>query len=327
MADALTIGYYITQTATILLNSVGLHLLMKNCRYLRNHDLTIANLSIAEILTSLVYFTTTIMEIHFTDFRIIYDRALNVVFYSVNLAWIFAMFLITLDRFFAINFPFRYKVKATGYRMRLVVIGLWTSSVVICIVLYFVETTKKYFMEQKFVWFTIDVIFVLTFVITYGTIYAKFQKSARRFASSSASNHVSNDTANAASNPTSNSASNPASNPASRRNPNLNRKFLLIVGLIFMTYVLLVIIPEIIFSIIGLQDIGLLLFQINYIIDPLIYVFVREDLRKKLNMSFCCLKKAGRHAIGNNVYAIAGTSICENRSERERRMDVMNTKI
>ena len=203
--------------------------------------------------------------------------------------------------------------------MRLVIMCLWTSSAMICVILYFVETTKKYFMEQKFVWFTIDSMFVLTFVTTYGTIYAKFRKSARRFSSSLGSNHGSNHT--------SNPESNPVSNSASRRNPNLNRKFLLIVGLIFVTYILLVIIPEIIFSIIGLQDIGLMLLQINYIIDPLIYIFVREDLRKKLNISFCCLKKAGRDNVGNNVYAIGGASIYENRSERERRMDIMNTKI
>eukprot|EP00112_Aurelia_sp_Birch-Aquarium-sp1_P015242 Seg3362.2 transcript_id=Seg3362.2/GoldUCD/mRNA.D3Y31 product="Melanocortin receptor 4" protein_id=Seg3362.2/GoldUCD/D3Y31 len=303
MANALTVGYYITQTTAILLNSAGLYLLMKHCNYLRNHDLTIANLSIAEILMSLIYFTFTVTEIHFTEFRIVYERALDVVAYSVNFAWLLAMFLITLDRFFAINFPFRYKVKATGYRMRLVIMALWTSSTIICVIFYFVEITKKYFMAQKYLWFTLDAIFVLTFVISYGTIYAKFRKSAGRF------------------------GSNPATNPASRRNVDVNKQFLLVVGLIFVTYILLVIVPEIIVSIFYREDVGYLLLQINYIMDPLIYIFMRKDLRKRLNISFYCLKKVGHGDVGNNVYTIARANVRENRNERERRMDVKNTKL
>ncbi len=255
---------------TIALNTLGIYLLCLRTST-TNSKFLLINLASSEILLSMA-------QTAFYSISILTGLERYLVFYKVLfigvLYYYSAMFLLTADRLAAILHPLKYRVSVTTRRLTRVVLAMWLFDMFVVASLFISD--EWFFIFERYIWFTMDVSYFILCCVTYGVIFYKM-RSRRRFE---------------------------ISQPEVQRQQlpiNRNRKFFKVVAMIIVSFIFLIMIPDLIFfhsKLSGLSlntlfhDIVYIVWLTGFIADPVIFIFLQDDLRSLLRSKLCRFNRA-----------------------------------
>ncbi len=258
----------------ILLHSLGIYLLVTQNREKSNQTILLINMSATEIILSII----TILRCLFTIFNISTATAINS---SIELGMVIclycAMLLILIERLIGVIFPLRHRVIVSKRRIKNAIAVAWIISVATGITGHFVMlmTFKRYFFIPA------DSALVLAFIITYAKILFRIIKRRQ----------ITNET---------------QQTNAERRKNHIfqsHKRFFIVAGLIIFTYIIFIYIPDVILAFVPVgNDVSeclYTLFCLSLVSDPLVYIFLQPELRKKISIMFC--GKVCRRGLTHNV--------------------------
>ncbi len=185
----------------------------------------------------------------------------------------FSMYLLTIDRLIAILFPLRHRVLITRKLILRFIVGMCIIAITLGISIVLNHTLFAFF--EKYMWLSLNAAYMIVCCITYGLIFFKI-RSRRRFETSLE----------------------PA-NVVSRRQRfavSRNIKFFKIAALIISSFIILVLIPDMILHFYPVHgeivfDSLYTVWTIGLILDPVTYIFLQDDLRFLLKNKFCKLRR------------------------------------
>ena len=252
---------YIMVFIAIILNIFGVYCLHKTKKVGKNQQIILTNLNVVRMFALPMFCLETYFTLLAPFSRPKYYVIINVyIDFLVICLIIFSMSLISVDRLLCVALCLKYKVHVTKGRLIKGVVFIWVFSFPLSFLAYF-PPYSLYLL--KF----IGCCFLFITVVTYSTIAYKLQKRTREFASAV-------NTAN------------------TERNP--FRKHYIIPFLIVICFVILGVIP---FDLRLLMKYSKLLdlvqspiISINYIVDPLIYLFLQRDVRKTALDTLRCFR-------------------------------------
>ena len=275
--------------SSLIFNACGLYLL----RRLRGNSLAqtviIISLSISEILIAigwLAELVATSLGLTFNDRILLVIWAIRAGFYCF---WFADMYMLSLDRFLGCIMPLRHRVIMTKRNVRRLIICIWFACITNGLLLLMLNTKLYFKFYNTYVWISLDCIAVGIYTITYISIFANTSKSAKVNGRSRASSDR-------------------------QDNSSKNRVHLFkVVGLIILSFVIFEFCPsvtEMSFYYTGtkipyiLDRLIRLFYQLNLLIDPLIYIFlparVRSILFSKLRQIWSGLQSKFRRNIIHN---------------------------
>ena len=243
MTEVITYIAIVLYSVAILLNGLGIYLLT-SCRPLSNSKFLLTNLAVTEIVPSGIYIVFSCGI-----------RGISSVFgVTVGLAYYSAIFFLTIDRLIATRFPLKYRVLITKKRLKLAI----GTALILEMIIGVSSVLWPMFLTLN-MWIVLDVTFIVLCVLTYGYIFTKIFLR-RRF---------------------DNNGQERNEGRRQRLMMNRERKFVKIAGLIIFSFVLLILMPDIILHQYASNWVGIL-FPIGIVADPVIYIFVQDDLRSLL---------------------------------------------
>ena len=271
MADE-TLSIYIVCTSasglSVIFNAVGIYVLLKTDFRNSNQILIIKNLSISDIVCSVAWLVldTTVLYLNNND-EDIKDR-LWIAVSTLYITWVLFIFLLNIDRFIGINFPFRYKIILTKKTILRAIASIWflgTVNSILCVIFVSEAMVKNILL----IWLALDGIFMILFVTTYTTICLRVTKTKLK------------------------------RNRVSQKND--NHKLFWMVFCMLAAFVLLEIVPNIATILIyhfqrdQLHMLSMYLsicYRANLLVDPIIYVFLQPRARHTfttiLRSTICC---------------------------------------
>ena len=242
---------YIMLFMAINLNIFGVYCLHKTKKVGKNQQIILMNLSAAKMI-ALPTFCLEAYYVLLSSFsRPKYYVIINVyIDFLVICLILFSMSLISVDRLLCVTLCLKYIIQVTKGRLMKGVVFIWFLSFLLSFLAYFPPYS---FYLLKF----LGCCFLFITVVTYSTIAYKLQKRTREFASAV-------NTAN------------------TERNP--FRKHYIIPFIILISFVILGVIPfdlRLFMKHSKLQDlVRYPIISLNYTVDPLIYLFLQQDVRK-----------------------------------------------
>ncbi len=253
---------------SLILNILGIHLLTRVCRLGCSKYLLI-NLSISEIYVSIGTIFYTILYLSNVSSKIL--KITTKVLWTSYICWLFAMFLIVIDRFFGGVFPLKHRIVVTKKRMLRVIASVWLIAFSFGIAPFFDERLITFNVTYFFI--ALDVLYILLCIITYGSILVKIslRKSLGQHRDSSRD-----------------------SNSSSRESHILkrNKRFFRTVGVIILTFVLFVLVPDLIFFTFFSGQVHFpavlnMCFGFGMMLDPVVYILFQPDTRRLFKQKFC----------------------------------------
>ncbi len=246
----------------IVFNAVGFYLLLA-AKNSTNGNILLMNLAVSQLILCAGQITDNFC-------RMFRHEEMNTLIWKIGTAFFMVyyliMFLLTIDRLIAIRLPLRYRVLLTKERLLRCLKAVWAVSIGVGVSVILNETWHEWF--EKYVWSILSAVFLLLCFVAYCLIYRTIR--ARR--------RLDNNLQQAAR----------RQQLAFRR----NTKFFKIVALIIASFILFVLIPDIIFYILLEQteitaECVLILWFIGIALDPVIYVFLQDNLRQMLKRKLC----------------------------------------
>ncbi len=243
---------------SVLLNCLGLYLLTA-FKPMSNSKFLLANLAGTDIVVSVVQITYNfIYAFSGKDVFLIFERVLG----TIWLSYYFSVFFLTIDRLIAVRFPWKYRAVVTKKRLKFSILVAWLLLVILGTSLFLSNEWFEYFL--KYTWLVLDVTFLTTCAITYGIIFTKILQR-RRFG-----NNNDEETSN---------------ERRQRLVINREKKFVKIVALIMISFLMLILIPDLImhqWDSEKLQAFSNIAWPMALIMDPVVYIFLQDDLRSLL---------------------------------------------
>ena len=261
--------------SSLIFNACGIVLL----KLLRGNALAqtviIINLSISEIFIAigwLAELVATSISFTFNDRVLLVIWAIRAGFYCF---WFVDMYILSLDRFMGCIIPLRHRVIMNKSNVRRLIICLWFACISNSLLLLILDTKVYFRIYNKYVWISLDCIAVIIYALTYISIYCNTSNSARLKSRLKASSEYQED-----------------SNKA-------NMHFFKVVGLIILSFVIFEFCPSVTEMSFYFTDTDVpevldrsirVFYQLNLLLDPLIYIFlpvrVRSLLFNKLRQSW-----------------------------------------
>ncbi len=255
----------------ISFNALGIYLIFST-KSMSNSKFLLINLASSEILlcgSQMAYYSASLIPgSKERELPIAYKIALMCAFY-----YYLSMFLMTIDRLVAILFPLKYRVTVTKTRLFRMVLAIWFLALVLEVSLFLSKSWSG--LVGSYFWVSLDVTYFILFCVTYGLILFRI-KSRRRFE---------------------NNLPETATERRHRFAINRERKFFKIVALIIVSFIILIMIPNIVHRYIDsapnelLKAFISLVWVCSFIADPIIYIFLQDDLRLLLRSKFCCFNQ------------------------------------
>ena len=284
----------IVVVGAIVFNICGIYILKIAKVGRSNQVLIILSLSIADILNSLGFICQISVEL---SGHAALDSEAGLIVIMIRAAiyhpWYTMFYLLTLDRFFACNFPFRYRSIFGKNTMRNLLIVVWIFGLIPAPIYCFLDMKKIKVFYFDYVWISCDVIFVVLFFGTYCSLFYRKKRSNLQFRQ-----RVTNDD---------------------------NHRFFIVTTVILIGFLFFTIIPDIAMSLIHAKETIILVspafelwWNINMLIDPFIYVFFQMRFRKIALSNIrglCTLKRRRNRSLGTETGQGTGsTSDGANRS-------------
>eukprot|EP00795_Rhopilema_esculentum_P011622 gene11622-21864_t len=272
----------IVVVGAIVFNICGIYILKAAKVGRSNQVLIIISLSIADILNSLGFICQISVEL---SGHAALDSKAGLIVWMIRAViyhpWYTMFYLLTLDRFLACNFPFKYRSISGKNTMRNLLIFLWIFGLIPAPIYCFLDMEKIRVFYDQFVWVAFDVIFVVLFVVTYGSLFYRKKRSNLQFRHKDTNDD--------------------------------NHRFFIVTTVILVGFVFFAIIPDLAMSIlhsyaeetsIQAQPVFELWWNINMLIDPFIYVFLQPRFRKialtKIR-GLCTLKRRRNRSLGTET--------------------------
>ena len=270
--------------SAILFNAVGIYIL-KAARIGKSNQIRIIiSLSVADILNCVGFLAQLSVDmsghqaLHSTPGLVIW--MIRAVIYH---PWYATFFLLTIDRFLACNFPFKYRSTFGRNTMRNIIVVMWTVTLIPGPIYCFFNMEKIRVFYDVYVWVALDAIFVLLFVVTYGSLYYLKKRSNLQI--------------------------------RHRDTGDDNHRFFLVTTVILVGFIFFAIIPDFTMSLlisyaertsIIAQPGFELWWNVNMLIDPFIYVFLQQKVRDtalgKIRNCFRTLRFRSRADSANATY-------------------------
>ncbi len=259
---------------SIIIHSLGIYLLVTQSRRMTNQTMLLVNLSSSEILFVICFIlkwfrAREIAPSIVSNISEVLDFVINIYFFNVLLC-------ISIDRLLGAIFPLKHRVIVTKHRLKTILTITWIFCVVILITGITLVLTKHlisiwliYLRVKLYFYITIDCLIVLIFIVTYGSILAKIIRRRK----------VANATRQ--------------TNAQTRKNLIFrnNKRFFKVAGLIIFTYIIFFLIPGVILSLFvhenAVKEYIFIFFSFGIIVDPLVYIFLQPELRKRLKLNIC----------------------------------------
>ena len=243
--------------SAIIFNVFGIYVLMVAKAGKSNQIKIIVSLSVADILNCFGFIVQISLDM--SGHKALESKT-GLVIWMIRAViyhpWYSMFYLLTFDRFLACNFPFKYRSLFGRNTMRNVLIVIWVISLIPAPVYCFLDMAKIRVFYDVYVWAALDSIFVFLFVVTYVSIYYRKKRSNLQF--------------------------------RHRDTNDDNQRFFLVTTLILVGFVFFAIIPDLTMSLLhsyaenaslAAQPGFELWWNINMLIDPLIYVFLQHKFR------------------------------------------------
>ena len=259
-----------------IMNFLGIYLLYHLSSKLKKHRVLLSFLSsttIVKILLELIYWIGEMARLQEHSSRFL--QVITIINLGVVCAYYLILLILTLDRLFAISYPFAYKRLLKVKKVYLAMVVCWISGTLSSIPFFFLDYNEIYDIYYKYIILALDGLILMAVLVTYiFMLQVLFKRHCKE------KKLVKNGKI-------------PAYN---RENPNRNYKLLSTFLLILTTFLMFVVIPDIYFVYRGVicdymsvieEDIIALLWQVNYIIDPLVYIFLDPAVRKVLKGKIC----------------------------------------
>ena len=266
--------------AAILANIVGIFLLRKIRSPESNQVFLLLHLSSADIII-----TVSILIVRLGDYIALgqLENIISALRVAIYITWYLIMYAITLDRFFGINFPLRYRQQQG---IRLAVKLVWVFGGLSGIVDYVIQYIYPETTYALYLWNTLDVAYIVIMAITYASIFFKMYRS-----------------------------NNNQENPAQRNTTSNQHQFFKVITMILMAFVFLELIPSTVYTVAGhvysdaveciTYAVVRPLFLLNLLADPLIYVFFQPRVKQLLYQMIQPLLCVRKH----RVYSFTNTSL------------------
>ena len=250
----------ILEILAIILNAFGIYILHISSIGGSNQIQLIISLSFSDICISVLTLCMTVLSL--IGHSLPGSKALLYVWSqraSMSHAWYLMYFLLTLDRFFGGNFPFKYRAYATKKRLKIILGICWIASLAVgptfCLPVF--DLKKVYIFCNTYLWLSYDTLFLALFIVTYASILYRKVHRDEQFRR-----------ANAASE---------------------NQRFFLVTTSLLVAFIVLEVLPSTISSILSLRKERFhnlatafieFAWQLNILVDPIIYIFLQPVARQ-----------------------------------------------
>ena len=252
---------------SIFLHICGIYVLSKISEKRTNQHVILINLSIVEIILSafhIVYLTLSLYEYDNT-YRI--QQVIGALVKASYNMYYLTMILLTIDRFLASKLSFRYAIMLSNRKVLKILICLWSICITALVPLLLINYEKIRYAYSRAVYPTFDFAFLVSAFVTYG--YILKIAILNKFPSN-------------------------AANKTQRKTK--KKKFFTMTGLIILSFTLFVIIPDLLYLFlyfVGNQRSNLLLrvllvlWNVNFLLDPIIYIFLQKKVKAKFTKTVC----------------------------------------
>lgn len=289
-------------TLSILLNTLSF-LLLKHLRIriLSNQQLILMSMNLLYIcisLTDILYIVAKVAEQneYTVDILISCHRIITSLFFT----FYGVIFILTLDRLLAFLLHIKYRSIVTAQRTLFCLLAALISGVISALTFGILNISND---EYKYVYLSLDIILLFEFIITYTYIIIMTSKK-RRIGSSNAMR--------------------------------ARGKIFYVTTLIIATFVVFVVVPDMLNAFIFLvteldrdtmANIVGLFWSINFVIDPCLYIFSRDDVRNVLRQIFEKRYCDCHGKIGNDAHRRSNTENLQIHHFENRGKRTMTYKI
>ena len=250
----------------IILNIIGIYILVKSKRPYSNQIKIMLNISLLDILIATFSIGKTILELlemQQSNLYLSFWRITTVLFFI----WYMTFYLLMFDRFLSCCFPFWYRTYASVRYIKIILFVYWASLLLLIPILYQIDIGKIKHDISTFAWLVFDVIFICGFIVLYSMIFGLKRRSNKRSRRNAA-------------------------------NPD-NKRFLGVISAMLVAFLVLEASPTVLMSILNilekheasseLMSYFAITWRLNLLADPLIYIFLQPNMRRKLHFPcFCC---------------------------------------
>ena len=281
VGHSLVIAKNVVVAVAVISNGIGICLLQISKVKKTVQLLIIKNLSAADLVLAIGWFGEVIIYM--------VTKSKSGIFYAiwwslragVYLAWYGIIYMLTLDRFISCHFAIKHKVYVQQKYVRIIIISTWIVGAVLGIIGCPFDSAKVRKFYRKYIWTTLDIIFLTLFVVTYASIFVrlarrKISRKRQMFAD--------------------------------------NQKFLTTVTALLVAFLLFETLPTITSAIIEQDDdwrkIRDFLYTIILVCDPFIYVFMQPEIRKFALSKLCafCRRKQKSYEFQGELEMNAGAN-------------------
>lgn len=269
-------------TLALIFNVLGIYLLKATrlgSSFQRN---IIVSLSCCDILISSG--TLIIITLQFFGHKLMTSRAAQVVWglrEGVYHTWISLFYLLTVDRFLGCNFPLRYRTWTYAKKCRIILGLSWGIAILLGPIFNILDPMQVRVYSNRYLWPIYDGIFLFLFMVTYVSVFYRKKQSIQNLHRTS-------------------------SGPG-------NQRFFALTLAMLTAFILFETIPTIVSAAIAMeslktrdvfQHIFELCWNINYLVDPFIYIFlmprVRNTAINKLRSLCLMFRKNSAQATASN---------------------------
>ena len=244
--DTLFITVYVLLACAILCNGLGLYLLTSLRDKRTPQAMILISLSFDDILLAISWIVSQPVRIDTQDLI----RSISLGLYVV---WFSMIYMLTIDRFIGVNFPIKHKVFVTKKVVGIIIASCWICGSLLSVIACVTEPLTVNNAFRNYGYIALDLSFLVFFVVTYASILFRLAKRRAQKSQSSRANK--------------------------------NHKFFATVSAILVAFLMFETIPTVLESLLTekkkepLENIRALLYTINLLCDPIIYVFLQPPVR------------------------------------------------
>ena len=274
--DLVAIIVFVIAFAVTCASCFGMYLLSKLKRPYSNQIKTIMSISLTEMLVSVLTMQEQVCIILKIDDS--WVGHMQLVTLALYCCWYLMFYLMMVDRLIGSCFPLWYRSEASSkFITRTLLIG-WSMTImafpVMCLLIEHTDKVRRLFYE--FLWLILDSLFILLFLILYSSIFYIKYRSRKQFGRAA--------------------------------NRDESKRFLKVTSLMLLSFILLEAGPTATTSIAyathnskrpdDFKFYGKILWQLNLLVDQIIYIFMHPYISSKLAKCFLvCVRRVHNNNI------------------------------
>ncbi len=263
---------------SMILNCLGVYLLSAT-RPLNSSKILLINLTVSEIIAALIQVISNPMSALLPSSE---TNKIAIASGASYLPYYLAMHMLTIDRLIGVVFPLKHRIMVTKRRLSFAILATWFLSLLIATVPFIFYHEIQSRVAEMYLAFALDVTYIILCSVTYGLIFIKLLER-KRLVNNQQDMNIEN----------------------RRQNVAENGKFFKITALIILSFLLFLLIPNIVFHLYHINNKTVMesmniAWSLGFVADPIIYIFLQDNLRLLLKTKLCTCKKEVTPESDNN---------------------------